>query len=918
MNKYIIILILLYALKGMAEEPRKIVIRGDQAFPPYEFINEKGEADGFNIDLVRVIMESLKLPYDLQLGDWTEVLPLLEDQQVDLITGIAKSEERQGKFKFSKVHSYVNYIIVCRKNAVIQNPGELAHKNIIVQKYAVPYERLKSMHYDRKLLVVDDMVEGLKMLSAGEGDVAICPDNMAKYIIYKDGLTNLNIIDAHWPLREYCFAANDARLLARINAELVKLKKNGVYNRIHAKWLETEPEFEVPVWVYFLMGALALAAVLLYIFVRIYKRKIKKGELLLQAENKKLNVLLAENKDLINRYSMVFNTTLVGLSYYDKAGILVNINDEMIKLFGMDEQKKLLQAQLSVYRNPILRNYHIIDDNNQINEFHGIIRYDRCNKGDAGDTVRTDSGEEISYLKVDVMPIRDMNGGLEGLLITAADQTTEINYERQMLEEETKLSLALEAGSLGAWIYDPQKQVFNTLRGDTIAGKGLSMEENLEILHPEEREMQKQLLSELADGKKEAANMMLRYKHEDGTYHHYESRMIVKKEGQKVVAILGTQKDITDEVVHNKLLNDTVEKLRFAIQTANIALWVYDCQKRIFTSYNDPIADYQDEAPITMSTYDSYFQKDGTNWEQLENATRIMKNGEDESYIISVKLQTKYDREWQYCNIRGVPFEKDKSGKVTKYLGVRVNVTDQVKYQKVLEQEKVAAQQADKLKSMFLANMSHEIRTPLNAIVGFSELLQTTEEPETRGEFINIIHQNNELLLRLINDILDLSKIESGFIELKPAFFDLSEVFEETYAALKPRYTNPGVEFLKCNPYSKCRVRLDKNRLMQVLTNFVTNAGKQTSRGHIRMGYEYKDGGVRIYVEDTGCGISQEKQKKLFQRFAKLDDFTQGTGLGLAISKAITDAQQGRIGADSEEGRGSTFWAWFPCEAEIE
>lgn len=231
---------------------------------------------------------------------------------------------------------------------------------------------------------------------------------------------------------------------------------------------------------------------------------------------------------------------------------------------------------------------------------------------------------------------------------------------------------------------------------------------------------------------------------------------------------------------------------------------------------------------------------------------------------------------------------------------------------------KEEAQDADKLKSVFLANMSHEIRTPLNAILGFSDLLRTTDDRNEQAEYMNIINQNSELLLRLISDILDLSKIESGVLEWKPELFDISIVFEETYTTLKQRCTNPEVEFLEENPYKSCKVKLDRNRFVQVGINFVTNAIKHTSNGHILMGYKYENGGIKVYVEDTGTGIPKEKQSMLFQRFAKLDDFTQGTGLGLAICKAIADAQGGKIGVKSEEGRGSCFWAWFPCEAEIE
>lgn len=784
----ILMLSFLSAVQGIAGESRKIIIRGDNAFPPYEFINDKGEPDGFNVDLTRAIMEELNMPYDLQLQDWSTVLHELEDKKVDLVTGVAKSEIREDNVKLSRAHSYIDYILVCRKDNSIRDKSELSKKKIIVQRSSLPYRKLEEMNFDANLILVNNMMEGLTMLSEGKGDVAICPDNMAKYIIYKDGLTNLNIVDSGWSRWDNCFASADNRLLEQVNSAILQLKKNGVYDRIHMKWLGEKQIFAMPVWVYFLLGALLMTALLLFIIVSIYKRRAKKGEMLLRAENEKLNALLLEKR----------------------------------------------------------------------------------------------------------------------------------NHEKEMKEQETRLDLAMDAGNVSAWVYEPDTREIRTLRGNALAGKGLSWEDNLTILHPDDHAMQIELFKLLLNGTKDKADTIFRYLSEDGTYHHYESRMIVKKEEGKVVAILGSQKDITQDVYKNKILKNTVEKLRFAIQTAGMAMWEFDSNTLMFTAYNDPIADYKDGALISISTFDSYLHEDGTEWERLEKAKQAMKNGEDLSFDYVIKMKTKYDSDWQYCTVRGVPMEKDKTGKVIKYIGVRLNITEQINYQKFLEREREDARQADKLKSAFLANMSHEIRTPLNAIVGFSELLQTTEDPDMRKEFMGIISNNNELLLRLIGDILDLSKIESGMLELKPEVFDLTAAYKETYTALKQRCTNPEVEFLGYSPYKSCKVKLDRNRVVQVGTNFITNALKHTNKGHILMGYEYVDGGIRLFIEDTGCGIPKENQDKLFQRFAKLDDFTQGTGLGLAICKAIVDAQGGKIGVESEVGKGSTFWAWFPCEAEIE
>ena len=249
--------------------------------------------------------------------------------------------------------------------------------------------------------------------------------------------------------------------------------------------------------------------------------------------------------------------------------------------------------------------------------------------------------------------------------------------------------------------------------------------------------------------------------------------------------------------------------------------------------------------------------------------------------------------------------------------GVVIRVDDVTERQHMigeLEKARSRAEQSDKLKSAFLANMSHEIRTPLNAIVGFSDLLMVTEDQEEKEEFIQIINANNELLLKLINDILDLSKIEAGSVELKYEDFDLAVYFNELAASMHRRVVNPQVRLVPVNPYETCTVRLDKNRLAQILTNFVTNAIKYTSKGTIEMGYEKIDENIRLYVRDTGIGIPEDKKDKVFHRFEKLDEFAQGTGLGLSICKAIVEACRGEIGFESEFDKGSLFWAVLPCQ----
>lgn len=248
---------------------------------------------------------------------------------------------------------------------------------------------------------------------------------------------------------------------------------------------------------------------------------------------------------------------------------------------------------------------------------------------------------------------------------------------------------------------------------------------------------------------------------------------------------------------------------------------------------------------------------------------------------------------------------------------IRVDdVTEREEMIKELQIAKMHAEQSDKLKSAFLANMSHEIRTPLNAIVGFSGLMMYASDEE-KEDYMQIINNNNEMLLKLISDILDLSKLEAGSVELKYEEFDLTDYFNSMFASMKQRATNPKIQIVAVNPYQHCLVTLDRNRVAQIITNYVTNAIKYTTEGTIEMGYEYREEGIYFYVKDSGIGIPDEKKNKVFHRFEKLDEFAQGTGLGLSICKAIAEAMGGNVGFESEYGKGSLFWALLPCEVEI-
>ena len=248
---------------------------------------------------------------------------------------------------------------------------------------------------------------------------------------------------------------------------------------------------------------------------------------------------------------------------------------------------------------------------------------------------------------------------------------------------------------------------------------------------------------------------------------------------------------------------------------------------------------------------------------------------------------------------------------IIEMLCINFDITELKETERMLIGAKEKAEEADRLKSAFLANMSHEIRTPLNAIVGFSSLLEEAEDAEEKHLYATIIEENNKLLLQLISDILDLSKIEAGTFDIIPEQVDAQQLCNELLQSMQVRATEQ-VEILLAPELPELTFTSDKNRLYQVLLNFVTNALKFTSEGSIVIDYRINGNEVRFSVQDTGMGIEPEKQEAIFTRFVKLNNFIAGTGLGLPICQRIVTQLGGKIGVESEPGKGSCFWFTHP------
>ena len=371
---------------------------------------------------------------------------------------------------------------------------------------------------------------------------------------------------------------------------------------------------------------------------------------------------------------------------------------------------------------------------------------------------------------------------------------------------------------------------------------------------------------------------------------------------------LQNKKNSRDIRQANEAIRQYENEIQYLMDTCNMRFFRCSRAERACTFYKgmttevskmsfDKLIEHFSDSPFRqgLMEYDTYFSVQRT---ELTKMYPLFHEGDE--------------MQWNY--IDSVPFFNE-NGEMEGTYGIVRNVNDLVKKQEELKQETERANDSGRLKSVFMANMTHEIRTPLNSIVGFSDVLPMLSTTEEKQEIIRVIMNNCDMLMRLINDILAISAVDDSGIKIIPREVDFAKSFDDICESLKTRIQEPGVTFIKDNPYTTFVTQIDNGRIQQVITNFVTNAVKYTHQGHIKVGYRYEGQSLYIYCEDTGAGIPKEHQTKIFDRFVKLNDFVQGTGLGLSICKAIADGCHGQIGVESEgDGCGSTFWMKVPCE----
>lgn len=891
-----------YDLRNKYDKEHPLNISCDIDFYPYEARDDKGEPTGFNIDVMTSILNELHVNYKFIMRDKKNAVNNFEANETNLmLTPVVEKIPGvyYGKFELEQFR----VVLVCRKEvAPISSLKELPqHEVVIAKEGGYPAEKA----FEQGLLTHDQVqyrsikvaIEGL---ANDEIDYLIAGEKTVQALVKRYGLENDIIVKPiDLPAGKMRFASRDRQLIEALDDFCTTMEQNGKLMKLSNKWFsETKEKNNASPIIVLVFVAIFVALCILLLVNRVVNSRLKRT---LRNTNDTNNIV---------RKALEMGGNYIICTDLDKNRVR-NLYGDLIDSGEMDDHefyRKVHPDDMEGLKNGF---YKLLGSNGEI--VH--IKY-RLNRGTAS--------EPDWHIMMGQMAVEVDKGKPTNVFTTLSDVTHEEMHEQQERNISETYKHIFEMSIAGLALYDPSGKLIsaNKMMRRIFDSGELSkstIEDTLLFDLPAVR-------GNYSHDDKEGYFVCTRCDvngNGDVDYIDFRCRPI-KNDNGNIIYYMVTTRDMDDErqmYMQSRQQDDEIRRvnseiqkyegeLKILLEESNMVVWRSNYNKQRVTLYKDLRTfekRYSFDEFVNLVVDEA--QKDG-----LRHLIDPNING-GQPCNITIEMNRSLDKENKktWFAINSVP-EYDENGQIKGCFGLMRDVDDLMDIQLKMKEETERANDSGRLKSVFLANMTHEIRTPLNAIVGFCDVLQSVDSQEERQEFLKIILNNCNLLMQLINDILVISELDSNGLTLRPAMVDFAEAFNMICISLSQRVQEPGVEFITENPYDRLMVEMDVNRVQQVITNFLTNAVKYTHNGHIKLGYRCQEEGLYIYCEDTGAGIPKDKCDKIFGRFVKLNDYVQGAGLGLSICKAIAEKCGGRIGVDSEEGKGSTFWMWIPIK----
>jgi len=884
---------------------------------PYSFLNENGEPDGYNVELIRLMLKELNIPYVIKMKPKQECFNDIRDGKSDLMFALAAGfNDGFGRYSNNTITLFTQSVATpVNKPVQIMTFRDLEKYKVTVWEGSICHHLMQDYGWEENAQATKYMRDAIEKLSLTEEGQIVWNTLSLQWLVKKYKIDNIQITPVDMPHGEYKFMSNNPHLLARLDSIYTVLNSANKFTEIQNKWFYPErSEKKIAPWVWYVTSVAAIIILLFLVYAINYRTKEHRITKLNNKNNQRLALILEASN--VRMWTYDINTKLFTWRNEKGQASFTYTVEEFAQRYHAGDFERLREAV-----------HKLTNSKGLTAEEEEINLYLKARDIEDGDKQEHEFMISLSVLQ------RDKEGQPLVILGTKKDITQE-QVQKRLDEERTMRYWAIFNTSLVGIMYFNREGILTNINEKAcqtyecdrqkLIDESISYHDMFDIESPME-ELDGFYFTQVIDiDKITEKKRKLKACKRKGKLLHEVHLMTVHDEDGQLMGMFAVGRDMTDRMNAinqqqeqanrtRKIVKDLTEhinNMNYVLQSGGIHMVTYSPKSHTLIIYSG-INKIQYEITQTrcMTLVDDKYRRKAMHL--LNNMDNRISKHIDTDILTSIHVPGK---KLMHLRFNLVP-TFDSSGKVEDYFGLCRDVTEQMYNEQQLEQKTLKAQEVENTKNSFLKNMSHEIRTPLNAVVGFAELFETEHSPEDEEVFVQEILNNSDHLLRLINDILFLSRLDAHMIKIQHQPCDFATVFEGCCQQGWERYQREGVSYIVESPYQQLVVDIDATNLGHIIEQVTANAAQYTLSGTVRARYDYIGRRLMISIEDTGQGISEDIQKRIFERFAAGPN--KGSGLGLPICKELVEQMGGTLEINSEEGLGTTVWIMIPCQATV-
>ena len=872
---------------------------------PYSFLNPEGEPVGYNIDLVKLICDELGIPYVIRLKPTQAALQDVKNGEADLMLAMsADYHSEYGHWSKSVVQIFTHSVLHRKGEPLnIKSEEDLQHNTFIVHDGSFSHHLMIEKGWESQVIPYDDMREAIQHIHNTPNQQIVWNTLSLKWLKYTLHFDDLELSPVKMQNGEYRFLSNDDMLLKLFDEAYSRLEAGDRLQPIQNKWFYPErKDSGIPFWIWLVVGAMILLLLAALGYYALYRYREKKMTNTIRRSNSRLAHILST----WHVHVWTFNVENKTITIFNENGEIVADNQPPTLFFNRMQAEDVKQLS------------------------NGLLQLAESHRQTVKVEVRSkhkDTGDERILAVVMSVLRRDKNGMPTELIGTYSDVTADRQRQQQVKDTMLRYQSVFHSAMVDSIVYDSKGFMYDMNEKADKAfpgGKVGALQNHVNLRDVLGADVSLDTLQPTYLTRMYESGRDIRVFNKDLHRHlmYYELQLMPLRDDQgRLLDIFGTGRDVTEVVKSYQRLQHNLElqehaneemrtyfrNLDFVLQNGGVRMAKYSPDTHTLLIYSGVD---QGKNELTQTRALAFTAEDSKRLAQRMLNSMDNRTLQPQKASFNTLIRTKKGLRLSIL-LSFIPV-LDEKGNVKEYFGVCRDISEIKATEDELAKKSAKAQEIETVKNAFLRNMSYEIRTPLSSVIGFAELFDLEHSQEDEVLFIEQIKKNSAHLLKLINDILFLSRLDARMIEFKPKPIDFAAFFEARCQSVWLCGHQEGVEFVTDNPYSVLEVEIDDQNLGLVIDQILENATAHTTSGMVRASYEYTGEGIAMAFQDTGSGISEDRMKQIFERFVSSGG--HGTGLGLAICHEMTAQMGGKIRIKSEVGKGTIVWVSIPCK----